>query len=314
MRNFTLLILAILAVANVSVAQRTIGQGMLGRPADFINDKVTTDTLFPPTRGATCDSFFVYATFNGSTYAGYLAGTNAFGDTEKAQKLANNQLGEVTAVIAVAGVIEGNGNYFGKVYVPDGTGKPGTLVATSAPVPASAIQATSGIGFFTMTGAQIPAGPFFAGITVNGAAGDSIALLTTEIPCGNKESYEKWSDGNWYTIFDAYSGQLDLDFAMGAIVQRNTGTENLSVFTNTVIFPNPVATAAIIAYTTKESGNITISVKNITGQTVMAINEGVQVAGNYNKVLDVKELAAGTYIYQVELNGKTAQGKFIVTK
>jgi hypothetical protein len=54
--------------------------------------------------------------------------------------------------------------------------------------------------------------------------------------------------------------------------------------------------------------------QTLAGQQVMQLNEGEKTAGVYTRSIDVSNLAAGTYVYEVSCNGKSVKGRMVVSK
>ena len=171
------------------------------------------------------------------------------------------------------------------------------------------------IGFVFPTAVAVPAANFAVAVNVDGAAGDTLAFFSTKEGCGNSQSVEQWDDNSWITVKDSWDD--DFDLLIGVIVDRaGTGTagiENLNL-PSAAIAPNPAGDYTLMGYHTKENGNVVIKITNLSGQTVMVLNEGNRTAGTYTRMISVDELAAGTYLYQVSCNGKSTNGRIVVSK
>ena len=73
-----------------------------------------------------------------------------------------------------------------------------------------------------------------------------------------------------------------------------------------LVWPNP--TNGMLNFEFVVSGNVTIKLMDLTGRV---LNEQV-ISNSTNTAFDVKNYAAGLYLYQVITDGKTQSGKFIV--
>jgi hypothetical protein len=68
-------------------------------------------------------------------------------------------------------------------------------------------------------------------------------------------------------------------------------------------YPNPTSDLTTVAYSIKESANVTFDVINLVGEKVMSINKGNVAAGNYTQQIDFSTLSAGVYMLNVTING-----------
>ena len=313
---FTILSLSALVVGGVS-AQRVAGGALFSmenplKTTSSSMDKAPFDTLTPPVRtGCSGDSIFVLGALDeNDEYAGFITGTNGFGDKEKAQSFTNASPGKVIAAFGAVGFKSGAGSYSAKVYGLSGGLPSGAALGTSAP---GAYPAASVVVFVFGTPVSVPASDFVVSVPVTGAPGDTIALASSRFGCGNLQSFELWSDDTWHTIDDAWGA--DLDIQLGVIVDRAVtfGISEANM-PSAGIAPNPAVDFTMIGYNTKENGNVVIKVTNLAGQTVMLLNEGAKQAGTYTRIVDVNPLAAGTYLYEVSCNGKAVTGRLVVAK
>lgn len=84
------------------------------------------------------------------------------------------------------------------------------------------------------------------------------------------------------------------------------------------IYPNPVKAISTVEYDLPESGNVNISVMNITGQRIAVLYNGFKAKGNQKLSLRTTELCAAettnAYLLKIEVNGKTKIQQFIIQK
>jgi 1,4-alpha-glucan branching enzyme len=85
------------------------------------------------------------------------------------------------------------------------------------------------------------------------------------------------------------------------------------------IYPNPVNQVSTVQYELPESGKVTITVTNITGQNLGVINRGFQLKGLQNFNLNSSsfgsaKLVPGNYLLQVRVNNKVRIEKFVVQR
>ena len=312
MKKLFTIIAATAVFATGTMAQKVAGESVLSmeNPLKVSMDKAPFDTIIPPVRQGCNDSLFLYAGFTqAGVYSGFITGTNAFGDKEKAQLVPNSSVGSVVAAFGAVGFSSGSGSYSAKIYSMT-AGLPATVLGTSAPTPISSV-ANGFIAFMFNTPVSVPSAAFAVSVPVTGASGDTIAFVTSKFGCGNEESFELWSDDDWYTINDAWGA--DLDIILGVIIDRAAGISEANM-PAAGIAPNPAADFTVMGYQTKENGNVIIKISNLAGQQVMQLNEGEKTAGVYTRSIDVSNLAAGTYVYEVSCNGKSVKGRMVVSK
>jgi hypothetical protein len=76
--------------------------------------------------------------------------------------------------------------------------------------------------------------------------------------------------------------------------------------------PNPVKDRTTITVKLEKASTVSLSVTNMTGQTVIALNSGTLDAGSHNLTVDASQLAPGAYFYTVKVNGTSYTHKMIV--
>jgi PKD repeat protein len=170
------------------------------------------DTLIYPLGG----SLALYNAQDGDgNYAGYITGTNDWADVAKANFYQNSEAYEISGMVIGIGKASGTSGNIEFAIWEDNSGTPGAIL-TSTTVPLADLTAqfnTSGY-FFTPITFDNPVqitGNFYAGVNnvPNGAAGDTIALISNSEGDTNPGiAWEKWSNGVWYTMVDAWSANF----------------------------------------------------------------------------------------------------------
>jgi hypothetical protein len=79
-------------------------------------------------------------------------------------------------------------------------------------------------------------------------------------------------------------------------------------------FPNPANDASSIRFTVKQAGVVSVSVKNMLGQTVATLANGFMTAGDKTFTFNVNSNPSGIYFFTVESAGHMASSKFNVIK
>lgn len=87
-----------------------------------------------------------------------------------------------------------------------------------------------------------------------------------------------------------------------------------SVF-NVNAYPNPAQNETSIEYTLGTSGNVVITINDITGREVIRMEQGNQTANSSKRVsINTSNLSNGAYFYNVIVNGVKQTNKLIINK
>jgi hypothetical protein len=78
------------------------------------------------------------------------------------------------------------------------------------------------------------------------------------------------------------------------------------------VVPNPVKDLARLSVNLSQSGNVSILVSNITGQTVLSLNKGQMDRGQHDFTLDATTLHTGVYFCTLIVDGQKITSKLIV--
>ena len=74
-------------------------------------------------------------------------------------------------------------------------------------------------------------------------------------------------------------------------------------FSLSTAYPNPFQDNTRLIVDVEASGNVTVSVHDILGQSIKTLEEGYLTAGSHEFIVDGSGLAAGTYFIRVKVNG-----------
>jgi len=154
----------------------------------------------------------------------------------------------------------------------------------------------------------------------------------------NGSTFELYHDGNFLTellvsdivdpsyhagVIAVGNEENGLDFLLHTFSITQTG-ESVSVddtFVNVHFgynlkqnYPNPFNPTTTINYSIPVNGTVKLSVYSITGQLIDTIVNEYKLMGNYSINFDGSNLASGTYIYRIEVNGYTATRAFTLIK
>ena len=329
MKKVTVLAILI-AFVGFSFAQKQVGKAIPMNPISH-SAKTPTDTIMP-------ESFATGSpTIYGVSGGGYIFGTNFYGDLCKAQVFYitdPSQGYNIEGVLMWAAVKEVKGtagNLSITVWNCDGNGTASSGAVTTAPGTVKGTKAFAmDVVDTSLSLGNIDALMFDAPISVNvdyaigidmSAIGDDTVgvVSTTSGDAGGTElAWEKWSDGDWYTMQAAGwdSGNMDVDMAMFPVIDVNAaGVQDFAI--NGVImniFPNPVSEVATIEYElTKASNNVIVRIHDNSGRIVKEFAQGAQNAGKQSITFNVNDLSSGNYFYSINAgNGMKLAKKFSV--
>jgi hypothetical protein len=79
-------------------------------------------------------------------------------------------------------------------------------------------------------------------------------------------------------------------------------------------YPNPFNPQTTIGYSINKPSRVNLSVYNLLGQKVQVLFNGFRSPGNYNVLFSGQELESGTYIYQLNVDGKTKTRRMLLLK
>jgi hypothetical protein len=298
-------------------------------PSTEIQSRAETDTLLYPAASEDCGGSVTSFTITGQW--GYLAGTNGYGDLEKAQRLiytANTPYNviEVWAFFSDAAV-KNNGNLRAKVYAIDAaTDGPGVLLGESDDIKTADIETDPmdvPVTIFPFTDpATVTDDEFFVSIDMSDlyAAQDTVGLFQTDEDCGSgDDAWELFSDGTtWVPINDGSSWGLEANWALGAVVEFGETTDvndpfvaqkGLRLFP---AMPNPASNWVDLPYQIEASNQVYIEVYSADGKLLQRINKGQQLSGRYAERFDIQALPSGTYVYGIITDQSRIMSRFVV--
>ena len=79
-----------------------------------------------------------------------------------------------------------------------------------------------------------------------------------------------------------------------------------------ILSPNPADVTTVANITLNESATVTTSIFNLSGSLVKIVGTTHFAAGNYNIIVDVRDLTPGTYFVSFDVNGIVTSRKLIV--
>ena len=276
-------------------------------------------------------------TLYGSSNGGFVAGTNGYGDKQKAQAFINGN-----GPIYVVGAIywfgaktynsgSNNSKVTYKLYKMDGTGTsaagpgaaaPGTVIAsqdvTMATLDTGLTLSLTGTNVWTMSQSYAVASDFAVGFDISNVnSADTVGLVTSTDgdAGGTDEAWEQWSDNTWHSFLDPQNWNLDLDYFILVIVDQNVGVAEYYNGMKLQNTPNPTNGATTINYELESNcDDVVLTIYDMTGRVVTTVNEGSQAAGAHRVDFDATEMAAGQYIMSLTADGKNITKMMTVTE
>lgn len=101
-----------------------------------------------------------------------------------------------------------------------------------------------------------------------------------------------------------------VDFSM---MQGQTAVEELSAFEGLKLYPNPANDKVTVNLISNKSGDLSIRLVNMMGQTLSYSNLTI-FNGAINHSLDVSEIANGVYFVEVVLNGEKQHQRVVISR
>jgi hypothetical protein len=150
---------------------------------------------------------------------------------------------------------------------------------------------------------------YFAAVQAMGGSDSLWIAIGTYNQQPNYSMYIYDTDNKWY-----YYPKGNAPCMIRLKTSTATGVEELDnssfyLFQNT---PNPASVSTKISYKLNNRADITITIADITGRTIISLNKGVQNQGNYNEEIDLSKFASGTYFYTLKVGENQKTKKLIV--
>jgi len=270
------------------------------------------DTILPPSiTSCGWDSLGIYYADASPHDSGYVSGSNAYLDKEKAMKFSGVANGTVSDVIVMYGLKAGtSGNTSVKIYSVNG-GSPGTLSGTSATIVKSAIDTTNyGLNLNNVYHFSTPvsvSSDFFASVVLPTTWADGtneLAIWSENISCSSGSgtlAYEKWSDNTWHAFSDADVYNVNIDMMIFPVVCVTTTGIKENKLENIQIYPNPANDVLNIDMANFSKNNVKINVYNSIGKLIRSIENK-----NMSPMIKVDLSAINSGIYYVTI--QTVEG------
>ena len=276
---------------------------------------------------------------------GYIAGTNCWGDLEKAEFISSSKYSGATNPV-VTGVIvlffqygnmgtDGSSNVSMNIY--SGTNantQPGALLGSTSVNLANiaATTNTTGVPYcgnpnlafqlpyimpfkfnFSSPVAVPQSGGFFASVGIPNTPGDTVCILDKLTGTSNT-AWEKWSDNSWNSMKVAWGGSRNFNLAILPIVECGAVgvMENKLSLNNLSLFPNPGEGKINLISGSANTEALEIRVYDLYGKLIQA-----NVKPESTKVLyeiDFSNENPGVYFISAENSSGKRVFKYILQK
>ena len=325
---------------NLSASAATLCTNSPAPCSYSISNFSNSDSLFSYRRATASASDVGCA--QGQGKAGYITGTNCYGDKEKAEFISSAKYSSATNPV-VTGVIvlffqygnlgtDGSGNAGLNIYAGTSVAsQPGALLGsvTENMATIAATTNTNGVGYcgnpnlsfniplimpykFNLpTPVSVPqSGGFFASVVLPTTAGDTISIIDKATGVTNT-AWEKWDDNTWHDMKTAWGSSRNYNLAIIPVIECGpVGISERSLFEKSIdLFPNPSSGNFNILTNLVSVQTIEITVYNVLGQQVYhnTLNDAKQ---NLIEV-DMRNESSGIYFVQIS-NGQEKAVKRLV--
>ncbi|MBK9732032.1 MAG: T9SS type A sorting domain-containing protein [Chitinophagaceae bacterium] len=308
------LIAFLLMVHFYTLAQRPVGvfepiNIQLSNPGDtrdYIDTLKATSFISQDAGGLGCETGIYPA-----PDSGYVTGNNKYGDLQKAQFYSLHQMGytapayvqSVQVLIGLKTSMAGSSGVYANIYAVDTNGfRPGTLLATSIPIPINDIEVTDSVNTFSFSVPVLVDDSFFVSVLLPIVTGDTIAIVSTMAGCRSYEgwSWEQWSNNSWHTLINSWLADIDLAIFPVMDLPFNVGFQNPSITAmQGKLYPNPALKQTSLIYSINQSGTVTICLMNDRGEIIQKKERGSLKAGQHIETIDLQQLPGGIYFVKV---------------
>jgi predicted outer membrane repeat protein len=108
--------------------------------------------------------------------------------------------------------------------------------------------------------------------------------------------------------------QQDFDGSTHYSKVQTVNVAETSTFTLYQNYPNPFNSSTRIKYDLPDNGQVELAIFNLSGQKIITLFSGYQLAGTYSYLLDIKKLASGLYLYKIMTPEYSQSKRLLVVK
>lgn len=256
---------------------------------------------------------------------GYVAGTNSYADLGKYQRFDLSQSARLvgTYLYFAGKTITGSADNFNVVVKQRNLdGSPGTTLYSQSYSTSVIDVTTPGVShnYFAISPGINFTGPFFIGIEWSANIDDRFGLVLDANTEGNgqKRAWEKWNDGTYHAMQDAWNN-MDRDIWIAAEIEVASSVEEQNEIIPTGYalnqnYPNPFNPSTVISYQLPTSTFVRLRIFDLLGTEVALLVNKEQPAGYHKVTFNASNLTSGIYFYRLEAGTYNETKKLMLIK
>lgn len=261
------------------------------------------------------DTLVVYIATSSGQPAGYISGTNTYGDNAKADKFTGIPTNHVITGgiigFAVSEATNSTKKVTATVWNTSGTGgSPGAQLG-AYDITIQSIDVNNFTAFTFTNPINAPTSGFYMGIQWSGLSNSDTIAVYTSTDRGSNTAWERWSDNNWYSYDDADSWGIAVSHAIFPVICPVGAVGEEEIWDGVSVFPNPTDGNVNVYLKLKTNEDVNIRVFNPVGQLVTSHNAPNTYGGTYS--FDLSGRSAGLYFVEVSAGNLTRTYKVVVS-
>ena len=142
---------------------------------------------------------------------------------------------------------------------------------------------------------------------------DSLLLANSSLNAGNNSLL--------FTVMDTTLLSRDVNHAalhsysvLWTINNSVTGISTITPQLEFQIFPNPASNIINVKYNVLEESEVSISIVDMMGRTVIDNRSKKQAVGEYQSEIEISKLNEGNYFLSIKINAQTINNQFVILK
>ncbi|MBD3385982.1 T9SS type A sorting domain-containing protein [candidate division KSB1 bacterium] len=260
--------------------------------------------------------------------AGFITGTNSYGDIGKYQRFdmnAGDKLFGMKYYFAYKQVVGDDDTLKLVVKARTQDGAPGDLLA-EIHTPTSVLDTTLTGNMFFLDNPLMVDGPVFVGFEFMEGADDTVAIYADANGEGDEadRAWEQTGPDTYQALNDpgTWSWHLDADLwikaylktTMPSAVESRPLSQLPEVYEMSQNYPNPFNPVTSFNVKLPVNGDVKIAVYNTLGQRVAVIHDGQLSAGSHRFEFAGHNFSSGVYYYRVDTKDFTAVRRMMLVK
>jgi hypothetical protein len=210
----------------------------------------------------------------------------------------------------------GGGTVSVKLYSVDTSNYTFNLISTSSndtiqPVnlPSPGINPTSVTVLFSQAVPMTP-GFYLATVSYIGSSDPfSVAVSQDQIVNDNSTWFYDATTFTWHSNDRIPIVRLNMNLSAG--INEISSSNGVKLFQNE---PNPFNASSIICYQLPKQENVSLTISDVLGRTIMNLDQGDKSAGMHNISIEGNSLSKGIYFYTLKVDGISLTKKMVITE